>query len=257
MLLGPLCGTHQAFFFAIPARKYHRALRLPARFQQLTSSVYGFEHRCRATVGVDRTVDPRIAKLPAPHSANHIPESAELIILLEMHLYPHRPRPHVISERQRTLPFARRVVPAQILKNRRGVVVGERRDWNLRHLRGLLWRNALALRQRRQRCKSRRCRVAGKLEHVSHRSALHAGIGPPGPVWIFVSTPPAVVEGVGIDDHSRCAVFLCDKYLHPAEVLAVAHQHDLAAHIDLHLLQLFEILRCAVVGIYHLCLGIS
>ena len=79
-----------------------------------------FEHRRRAAVRIDRAVDPGVAmiarnhpfvgKLAAAHAANHIPESAELIVLLEMHLHPHRSRSHVIGERQRTLPFARRVV---------------------------------------------------------------------------------------------------------------------------------------------------
>ena len=138
-----------------------------------------------------------------------------------------------------------------------GIMVGKWRNRNLRHLRRLLWRNAAAVRQRRQRRHSRRCGIAGELEHVAHRSALHASIRPPRSLGILIAAPPAIVERIGIDDHSRRAMFLRDEFLHPAEVLAVANQDDLAAHIDLQLLQLLEIFRRAVVGIDHFRLGIS
>src|SRR5271155_2473186 len=131
MLLGPLGGTDQSFFFAIPTAENHRALRLPTRLQQLAHSVHGFKHRRRAAVRVDRTVYPRVAmiagdnpfvgKLAAAHPADDIPQSAELIILFEMHLDANRSRSHVVGEGQRTLPLARRIWPAEILQNGRGV----------------------------------------------------------------------------------------------------------------------------------------
>ena len=266
VLLGPLRGTHQAFFLTVPTAKNHGALRLPSRFQQLADSVYRLQHRGRSAVRIDRAIDPRIAmvarnhplarQLAATHAADHIPQSAELIILLEVHLHPYRSRPNVIGKGQRPLPLPRRIRPSQMLQNGRGIVVGEWRDRNLRHLRGLLWRNALVPRQRRQRRKARRRGVARKLEHVPDRSALHTGIRPPRPIRIFISSPPAIVERIGVDNHSRRAMLLRNEFLHAAEVLAVAHQHDLAPHIDLQLLQLLEILRRAVVRINHLRLDI-
>src|SRR5208282_6941993 len=122
MLLSPLGGTHQTFFFAIPTAENHGALRLPTRFQQLAHAVYAFEHGRSAAVGVDRAVHPGVAMIASDHplirqlaaadAADHIPERAELIILLEMHLHPHRSWADVVGEGQRTLPLARRVGPA-------------------------------------------------------------------------------------------------------------------------------------------------
>src|SRR5580658_8764043 len=167
MLLGPLSGADQSFFFAIPTAENHRALRLPARLQQFADSVHAFEHRRGAAIGVDCTVNPRVPmiarnhplvrKLAASHPADDIPESAVLIILLEMHLHPHRSRSHVVGERQRPLPLARRVGPAEILKNGRGIMVGKWRNRNPGHLRRLLGRSPLVIRQRRQRCNPGRC----------------------------------------------------------------------------------------------------
>ena len=163
----------------------------------------------------------------------------------------------MIGERQRALPLARRVRSAQMLQNRPGIVIGQRSDRNLRHLRRLLRRNALRLRQRRHRRDSRSGRIAGKLEHVSHRSALHAGVRPPRPFGIFVAAPPAIVRRIGIDDHARRAVFLRHEHFHSAKILPVAHQHDLAAHVDVQLLELLEVLGRAVVGIDHVGLGVA
>ena len=94
-------------------------------------------------------------------------------------------------------------------------------------------------------------RIAGKFEHVSHGAALHAGIGTPGPVGIFVAAPPAVIGGIGVDDHSRRAVFLRDEDFHSAKILAVADQHNLAAHVNFQFLELLEIFRRPVVGVNH------
>jgi hypothetical protein len=128
-------------------------------FRQLADPVDRFEHRRRAAVRIDRAIDPRVAmiarnhpligRLAAAHPANHIPKRAELIVLLEMHPHSYRSGPHVISKGQRTLPLAWRVRPAQVLQNGPRIVIGKRSNRNLRHLRGLLGRNALTLWQRR------------------------------------------------------------------------------------------------------------
>src|SRR5882762_1759678 len=121
MLLGPLCRAYQAFLLAVPTAKDKSALRLPSRLQKLANTVHGFEHRRRAAVGVDGTVDPCVAvvscndplvgQFAAPHAADHIPQSSVLIILFEMHLHPRGPRPYVVGKRQRALPLAGRVGP--------------------------------------------------------------------------------------------------------------------------------------------------
>ena len=107
------------------------------------------------------------------------------------------------------------------------------------------------------RTRSRALWVARKLEHVADRTALHPGIGTPGALRIFISVPPAVVCRVGVDEYARRAVLLRHKCFHPAKVLPIAHQHDLAANIYFHLFEFLKIIRRSVVRIHHLALDIS
>ena len=53
----------------------------------------------------------------------------KLIVLLEVHLHFHRPRPDVIGKWQRALPVSWRVRSAQMFEDGPGVGVGERRAW--------------------------------------------------------------------------------------------------------------------------------
>ena len=91
--------------------------------------------------------------------------------------------------------------------------------------------------------------IAGELEHVTDRAALHAGVGTPRAVGILVAAAPAVVGRVGVDDHAGSAVLLRHEDFHAAEILAVAHQHDLAADVDFQLVELVEVIRGAIVGV--------
>ena len=68
---------------------------------------------------------------------------------------------------------------------------------------------------------------------------------------IFVSVTPAVVGRIGVNQHSRRAVLLGHERFYSAKILPVAHQHDLAAHVDLHLFELLKILRRSVIRINH------
>ena len=52
-------------------------------------------------------------------------------------------------------------------------------------------------------------------------------------------------------------MFLGSEYFYAAKVLAVADDHDLAAHIDLQLLQLLEIFGRAVVRVNHIGLDVA
>ena len=54
---------------------------------------------------------------------------------------------------------------------------------------------------------------------------------------ILIALPPAIVVGIRIQNDSGSAMLLRDEDFHSAEVFAVAHEHDFAADIDLHLLQ--------------------
>src|SRR5436309_1751654 len=56
----------------------------------------------------------RALRLPAlVNRPDHVPNGAELIILLNVQLHSHRPRPRVIVERQSSLPVAGNSLPCQ------------------------------------------------------------------------------------------------------------------------------------------------
>src|ERR1700680_1916644 len=118
-----------------------------------------------------------------------------------------------------------------MLKDGPRIPVRQRRGRNLRQLRRLLRRKTLGIGQRRDGGNARRGRIAGELEHVANRSALHASIGSPGALWIFVAAAPTVVGRIGVDDQTSGAVLLRDKCFHSAEVLPVPYHYDLAAYI--------------------------
>ena len=161
------------------------------------------------------------------------------------------PGPDVIGKRQRALPIARRIGPAQVFEDRPGVSVRNRCGRNFRQLRRLFRRGAFGIRQRWQRRNPRRGGIAGKLKHVADGTALHAGIGTPGTLRVFVTMAPSVVSGIGIDKHAGRAVFLRHKRFYPTKILPVAHQYQFAAHIDFHLLEFLKIVRRSIVRIHN------
>src|SRR6267378_7590574 len=213
MIFAPLGGTDQSFFFRVPASEHDRPLGLPARLQKLTQSVHRFQHRRRATVWVHRSIYPGISMIAcyppligrrrSPNFANDIPNGAELVILLNVHLHSRRARTNMVGKRQRSLPFTRRGLAAEVLENRRGVGVRKRSHGNLRQLLGFGGRNALGIRQRRSGRHSRGGWVSGKREHESYRSPLHAARRAPRPLRISVAAIIAIVFRVGINDDCR------------------------------------------------------
>src|SRR5579872_1770503 len=114
MRFGPFSRPDQPKFLGIPAAKNHCPLRLPTGFKQLADASYGFKHGGGAAAWIDSTVNPGVAMIPGNHPcvgrlaavycAGNVPYCAVLIVLLEMHPYPHGARPHVISEGQCSLP---------------------------------------------------------------------------------------------------------------------------------------------------------
>src|SRR6516165_2820527 len=66
---------------------------------------------------------------------------------------------------------------------------------------------------------------------------------------ILVAALPAVIGRIGIDEDAGCSVLLRDERLYPTEIHTITHQHDLSVDIDLHLRELVEVFRRAVVGI--------
>ena len=66
-----------------------------------------------------------------------------------------------------------------------------------------------------------------------------------------------VVSGIGIEQDASRAVLLGHEGLDATKALAVADENNLAAHIDLGLLQPVEVFRRAVVGVDHFAFDIS
>ena len=75
-----------------------RAPGLPALLEQIAEAVDGFEHGGGAAVGIDGAVDPGVAVVAgddpvvllrgvgAWDSADDVPDGAELVVLLKMHV---------------------------------------------------------------------------------------------------------------------------------------------------------------------------
>ncbi len=74
--------------------------------------------------------------------------------------------------------------------------------------------------------------VAGILEQILHRAALHAGCRAPGAVGIGIAFEIAVVLGVGVDEHADGAALLGQVNFDSAKVGPVAGEDDLAVQID-------------------------
>ena len=98
MLLGPLGGADEAFFFGVPAADDDGACGLPALLEEVAEAVDGFEHGGGAGAGVDRAVDPGVAVVAgddpvvflggvgAGDGADDVPDGAEGDVLLEVHV---------------------------------------------------------------------------------------------------------------------------------------------------------------------------
>ncbi len=229
--------------------------------------MHRLEHGGGAAVRIHRSVHPRVAVIAgddpligrnrSAHFANHVPDGAELVILLQVQLYFRRPGTDVISKRQRSLPLSRRGRSSEVLENRRGVSVGKRGDRNLRQLRRLGGRNALRIGQRRHRRYSRRGGIARELEHVSDRSALCRARRAPRTLGVRVAAVVTVVLRIGINNDRSRSPLLRDEGLHSTEILPIADDDDLSADVHIHLFQLVEVFGRAVVCInnFRLCIA--
>ena len=195
---------------------------------------------------------PFIGKFAACYAADHVPQCPELVVLLEVHSDAGGTGTDVICERQRALPVSGRIRSTQVLQDRPSILIRQGSNRNLRNLRGVLRKNSLRRRHGDGGRNAGSGWIAGELEHVPHRAALHTGIRAPGAIWIFVSAPPAVIGGIGVNDDSRGSAFLRDKHFDSTEVLTVTHEHDLSAHVDFHLLQLVEIVGRSIIRVDHI-----
>ena len=174
-----------------------------------------------------------LRQLGAGNFSDDVPDAAIAVILFQVHLDARRAWTYVISERQSALPGARRIRPSQILQDGLGIGVGNRHRRNFGKRRRAFRRGAFRIRQIGRGSYARRGGVAGKHENVIDGAALHAAIGTPGAVGVFIALEVAVIHGVGINQHPGGAVLLRHKTFYAAIILAIAHQHDLAAHVYL------------------------
>ena len=60
VVLDPLGGTDEAFFFGVPGTDDDGALWLPALLEEIAETVDGLQHGSGAAVGIDCAVDPGI-----------------------------------------------------------------------------------------------------------------------------------------------------------------------------------------------------
>ena len=92
-------------------------------------------------------------------------------------------------------------------------------------------------------------RISGRAGEIEHAAALHAIGRAEGTAREDVAGEVTVVARIGIEDAADGAVFVRQRRLDAAPGDAVAHDHDLAFHVDALRAQVFVILRQAVVGI--------
>src|ERR1700730_8180272 len=109
MLLAPFGGTDESFFFGVPTADDNGSLRLPAGLHKFTQTMCRFQHCRSPAVWIDGSIDPRVTMASCDYPfirrrcpgnfTDHIPDGAELVILLEMHPYFRWARTYVISKR--------------------------------------------------------------------------------------------------------------------------------------------------------------
>src|ERR1700722_4948056 len=130
VIFAPLRRTDQSFFFGVPTADHDRSLGLPPGFNELAEPVHRFQHGGCAAVGINRSINPGVAVIACDYPfvgrcstnlSNYIPNCAELIVLLKVHLDFCGTRTDVVSKGQSALPFAGRGWSAEVLKNRRGI----------------------------------------------------------------------------------------------------------------------------------------
>ncbi len=222
----------------------------------------GFEHGGGAGVGVDGAVDPGVAMVAgddpgvlvfgvgAVDGADHVPDGAELVVLLEVHVDLDRAgAAEMVGERQAALPLMRDVGAVEGFEDGRGVLVAERvdRDGRLVHF-GRVG-DALGVGEVGRGGYAGGFGVAGVERKKLDRPALDGGVGAHGAAGVLVAADVAVVGGVGVDDDAGGAVLLGDVGLDTAEVAAVADEDDLAFDVDAEFGELLEVVEGAVVGV--------
>ncbi len=93
--------------------------------------------------------------------------------------------------------------------------------------------------------------VAGILEEILDRAALHARLRPPGAEGVGVALEVAIVLRVRVDEHAGRAALLGEVHFDAAEVAAIAGDDDFAVQVVVLRVELLEVFEAAEVGVDH------
>src|SRR6185437_1253348 len=254
-LFGPFSRTDQAILLRIPTAKNDRASRLPTLLQQLAEPVGHFEH-CRGTaVWIDCAKHPRVTMVPehdpaillfvAVDARHDVPDRAQLVIRVDFQTQLHIVgAADVISERQATLKTARTQWAFELRQDRSRNVVSNRLHGDAREV-GRFFR--FQTRRTGDRWLAGRQWIAGIVEQILHRAALARCDRTPRSFRINIALHVTVVFRIGVDDATDRAILFRDFRLPTAERIAVAHDDYLAFYVHAGLLQIFVVIRQAVV----------
>ena len=193
--------------------------------------------------------DPLIGIGGAVDGADDVPDGAIGVVLLEQEMDLHPAGAGVVRERQTALPFLRDDRASERLEDRLGVVPGDWGGWNCWLASSLVRGDALVRGKIRIGGGSRSGGVTRIFKNVLHRAALYSGCRTIGAFGVDLAFGESVVGGVAIDDDAGRAAKLREVDLHATEVVAVAHEDDLALDVDVQVFELLEVFGGAVVRI--------
>src|SRR5262245_24213266 len=133
-------------------------------------------------------------------------------------------------------------------EERQSVRVGDRQNWNFRWCRSRIF-HVEAFRAR-SGANTGSQRVTGVKRQVGNRPSLRTCFVSPCALRVYVACKIAVVARIRIDDAANSAMLCSDLGLDPAKRISVAHDDDLAAHIDAMACDLLVVLLITIVGVY-------
>ena len=221
--------------------KQNRSLRRPSAPLEDPQRPRQLHQRRGSARRIDAPVDPRVAMiadddhvvrpLAAADHARDGPDRPDAIVGADSQARNRRSGPGTIGERQRTAPGWRHFRTVQRLENDARVLVRQGRADDPRERHGVRRRDPAGVRQRRP---SGRQRVAGHEEVVHDAAALDVALGPPRTLRVHLAFHVPVVRGIGIDQDSCGAALLSGQRLESTVAVGhrVAHQRDLAAHVN-------------------------
>jgi hypothetical protein len=189
---------------------------------------------------------PLVRQLGTAHRGDHVVDRLHAPFGANGKVDGPRPRPGVVGDGQRATPPFRRHGPVQRRQEMLRVGVGDRQHRDFQDGDGLRPRQPAGVRRGAHAGGQRVARIE---RHVGHGAALYALGRPGGSVRIGSFHAVAVLGRVGVDDAADGPMVLRQLRLQPAPALAIARDHDAAAHVDAHAVERLVVVRHAVVHI--------